>query len=485
MDVDNSPTQPVRTDGRTCAEDLWFEDCGLIIQAESTIFRVSGAILASQSTVFRDMLSIPKPKDVDTLDDCPFVLLPDTAEDVGTFLRTIFCYGFFEPFPVPTTFAILFSVLRMSHKYDAAALRKRAFVHLAHAHPTKLGEWDRLRNSLPAWTQYDPTAEDQDMFLVALARQLNAPWILPTTFYRICQSSYERTIIMENDLSDSDKVNCVQGLRYLGTTGAGEMLDFLWGPYNDCSNAAACNASRLKLHRQVARRGYYDPQVANIMPLELWLAVHWDRLDVCVKCLSEMKAAHGTARKKLWDSLPKVFGLGDWTKLEEMKAEALKCDIPLGFRWRHNLMQDLEKQYCLAGDSVQRTYSTQMVSARQKKTAAGCISKSQSPDKKYLTGIVNVNGTLPIARSLVLPFRLKVHVFGILSTRTYSHNLASSILSRTPLTLSKFTLKEGTDLPQKGSVVGGPHLRNLNWKKSSRRRRFDSGSSYVVDLIVF
>jgi hypothetical protein len=73
-------------DGLTRAQDLWFQDCGLIIQAEDTIFRVSGTILAVQSTVFRDMLSLPIPEAADTIDGCPFVLLPDSAEDTGNFL---------------------------------------------------------------------------------------------------------------------------------------------------------------------------------------------------------------------------------------------------------------------------------------------------------------------------------------------------------------------------------------------------------------
>jgi hypothetical protein len=70
-------------DGLTRAQDLWFQDCGLRSDYPG-IFRVSGTILAVQSTVFRDMLSTPAA--TDTIDGCPFVLLPDTAEDTGNFL---------------------------------------------------------------------------------------------------------------------------------------------------------------------------------------------------------------------------------------------------------------------------------------------------------------------------------------------------------------------------------------------------------------
>ncbi|KAJ7821718.1 hypothetical protein B0H14DRAFT_3471354 [Mycena olivaceomarginata] len=53
------------------------------------------------------MLSLPTPGDADTMDGCPFVLPPDTAEDTGNFLRAVLCFGFFDHFPTSTSFPIL------------------------------------------------------------------------------------------------------------------------------------------------------------------------------------------------------------------------------------------------------------------------------------------------------------------------------------------------------------------------------------------
>ncbi|KAJ7755277.1 hypothetical protein B0H14DRAFT_3512397 [Mycena olivaceomarginata] len=100
----------------------------------------------------------------------------------------------------------------MSHKYEADALRKRALIHLSHAYPTTLDEWDDLPDELP-W-------DGEAVEITAIARQLGADWILPTSFYRICQRSFDRAIITGDELSDADKVNCIRGLRYLETTGA-------------------------------------------------------------------------------------------------------------------------------------------------------------------------------------------------------------------------------------------------------------------------
>jgi hypothetical protein len=61
--------------------------------------------------------------------------------------------------------------------------------------------------------------------IVSIARQLSAEWILPTSFYRICQSSFDREIVMGPEFSDAGGVACIKGLRCLETTGAARVLD--------------------------------------------------------------------------------------------------------------------------------------------------------------------------------------------------------------------------------------------------------------------
>ncbi|KAJ7796009.1 hypothetical protein B0H14DRAFT_3552578 [Mycena olivaceomarginata] len=317
MALSSMTTSPKPDDGPMRAEGLWFEDCGLIIRAEDTIFRVSGAILVVQSTVFRDMLSLPTPENQETLDGCPQVFLLDTAEDVLHFLRAVFCYGFFDPFHSSTNFPILSSVLRMAHKYEADELQKRALIHLSKAHPTTLIEWDFMDDDV-AW------AEEKALDIAAIARQIGADWVLPTSFYRICQSAFEDRIITRHELSDADKINCIKGIRYLETTGAADILQFLLDCYYNCWTSGDCSASRQEMLRNVARLGKYDGENMTVMPLELWRRTHWSDLDVCEDCLVYMKETHKDAQQKLWSNLPKIFGLDDWKQLEAMKAEALK-----------------------------------------------------------------------------------------------------------------------------------------------------------------
>ncbi|KAJ7656803.1 hypothetical protein DFH06DRAFT_1198614 [Mycena polygramma] len=321
MDID-TPVANI-PEGLTRAEGLWFADCGLIIQAENTLFRVSRDILAIQSSVFQGMISLPAPREQDTMDGCPFVRLPDSAEDIAAFLRAIFYYDFFEPFPAPTTFPILSSILRMSHKYEVDMLRKRALLHLSSAHPTTLDEWERLQSGVPSWKS-ERGNEDQNLAIVALAGQVGATWILPTAFYRMCQTSDERCIITGSQLSDLGKADFFKGLRFLETSGAADVLRFLQSPSPDCPDHVSCMLLQQKRYHWVAVRGHYDEDAAGSMPLELWRKNDWNHLVECEECLPLMQKMHTAARERLWNNLPEIFKLPKWTELEETKAEALK-----------------------------------------------------------------------------------------------------------------------------------------------------------------
>jgi len=72
--------------------DLWYEDGNIVLQAESTQFRVYRGILRDSSSIFDDMLNIPQPaEDQGTLvDGCPVVQLSDSAEDWEHVLKALY-----------------------------------------------------------------------------------------------------------------------------------------------------------------------------------------------------------------------------------------------------------------------------------------------------------------------------------------------------------------------------------------------------------
>ncbi|KAJ6460070.1 hypothetical protein C8R47DRAFT_1027932 [Mycena vitilis] len=307
----------------TRAEGLWFEDCGLIIQADTTLFRISRDFLAAQSTIFKDMLSLPPPSDAEMMDGCPFVLLPDEAEDVTVFFKALLYYDFFEPSPAPTTLAILTGVLRMSHKYEVDAMRKRALLHISSFHPTTLDEYLALADKSAPWFE---ELDDGLSFtpLIVLARELSLDWIIPATFYRTCEWTAEELIVY-GQISKEDQVRLTIGCRMLEATGVTKILDFLW-PDNDpeCDDPDGCDRSRFSCRRMAEGRRPRENDAQARVPLSAWRASDWKRLKVCDVCMSNMKEKHQRALQSFWDELPSIFRLPPWSELEKLKAEAME-----------------------------------------------------------------------------------------------------------------------------------------------------------------
>ncbi|KAJ7821698.1 hypothetical protein B0H14DRAFT_3733280 [Mycena olivaceomarginata] len=219
---------------------------------KDTIFHVSGTVLAVQSSFFRTLQRTP----------------------------VIFSRGvlFFEPFPTPTTFPILASVLRMSHKYDAEALRKRALVHLSQAYPTTLEAWDALPEL--------PWSSGLSLDIVSIARRVDpAHEFLP-------------------NLPELVRPSCAVW-RPPRCARAGLSVGVLW----QVRHQHPMHGSTANMRREVETKRKYDAE---------------DPASMCLGCVSDVKMLHDEAREELWEDLPRIFGLGDWQKLEAMKAEALK-----------------------------------------------------------------------------------------------------------------------------------------------------------------
>ncbi|KAJ7624049.1 hypothetical protein DFH06DRAFT_1008670 [Mycena polygramma] len=309
----------------TRADGLWFEDCGLVIQAETTLFRVSRDYLALQSPVFRDMILLPQPKDAHMMDGCPVVVLPDRADDVTFLLKALLFCDFFEPFPAPTTYPILAGILRMSHKYDVEALRKRSLTHLSSIHPTTLPEYEATRTSVLEQVRDDPAYPTNLVRTLLLGRKFSMDWILPVAFYRVCEFTAEGTIL-QGSLNISDKVRLMTSSRVLEGSAVTKMLEFLWpsGQSGGCTTPKRCAKLRFEQRRNADGWRVRVSEEAAVMPLEIWELPQWENLKVCDVCMSSMKADYQAAKQALWDELPGMFGLPGWSELEKMKAEALK-----------------------------------------------------------------------------------------------------------------------------------------------------------------
>ncbi|KAJ7436276.1 hypothetical protein B0H11DRAFT_2111045 [Mycena galericulata] len=293
--------------------DIDFPDGNLILQAANVCFRVYGGFLGDRSPVFRDMLSFPQPADADLMDGVSVVHLSDTPKDLAVFLKALFRYEFFAPYPERTDFDTIFSVLRLSAKYQVGELYKRSLIHLSSACPTE-------RPHGPISSSWD--VQDSTWIpIILLARDMGIDWILPFAMYKACEKLRTVDLLRGVDhngvhvqLDDNDQLKCLEQSLELRTSATVDIVAFLWtdDEISGCEERGDCHTARyLALQEVEARRSY------NLMlPLNLWSDNDWRTLDVCETCVAFMKAHHAAALDRFWYNLPERFGLAPWATLE-------------------------------------------------------------------------------------------------------------------------------------------------------------------------
>ncbi|KAJ7232028.1 hypothetical protein B0H12DRAFT_1192428 [Mycena haematopus] len=328
MDVDHIPTRRGRV------EELWFADSGLVVQAEHSLFRVSGAVLAARSPVFKDMLALTR----ETIDRCPVVKLPESAEDVTCFFRAIFDSSFFEPYPCKVDFESVLSIARLSHKYAVEYLLRRALVHLSYAFPTTLSEYET--DSGIRSTNFRDIVENHDAIspcvaVIQLARQVNALWVLPMAFYGLAsadQETIQQVLQCRMFNNQAAKLGGDDIILFLTSSVllAGlenEAISFLHSADSNakCTGGKRCNTARLSALTQVQNTVAKGdgPHPFNVC----FQADIWGVLSegCCTKCYNCLKKAHDQSRQPIWDKLPRICGLPTWPELEKMKADALEA----------------------------------------------------------------------------------------------------------------------------------------------------------------
>ncbi|KAJ6581437.1 hypothetical protein B0H19DRAFT_1115175 [Mycena capillaripes] len=191
--------------------DLWFKDGSVICQAENTLFRVHVSQLSRHSALFRDIFTLPQPSrprsrslsSLDTLEDvravlddcenCPLVFLHDKAEDVANFLVALYDGPNFGNND-QEDFRVVSGIIRLSTKYIVDTLRSKAIHHLSIAWPSTLKGWDTREDVARSFEMETSTSAGHfypsPIAVINLAREVNAPCLLPAAFYDLCRYSY-------------------------------------------------------------------------------------------------------------------------------------------------------------------------------------------------------------------------------------------------------------------------------------------------------
>ncbi|KAF9525170.1 hypothetical protein CPB83DRAFT_564525 [Crepidotus variabilis] len=121
----------------------------------------------------------------------PVVQLYDNAEDVANLLTALYDGPNFTT-NSPQDFKCTSGILRLSTKYLIDSLRAKALAHLAVAWPNDLRGWDAREDVVREWecTGGEGRRYPHPAAVIALAREVDAPSLLPSAFYDLSRCSF-------------------------------------------------------------------------------------------------------------------------------------------------------------------------------------------------------------------------------------------------------------------------------------------------------
>ncbi|KAJ7623263.1 hypothetical protein FB45DRAFT_925108, partial [Roridomyces roridus] len=330
--------------------DLWFRDGSVICQAQTTLFRVHISQLSRHSALFRDIFTLPQPvrpnlegqQDIiEELESCPVVkLAEDTAEDVANFLAALYDGPDFGNND-REDFRAVAGVLRLSTKYIVDTLRTKALAHLSIAWPTSLKGWD-AREDLARSFEMETSASGGHFYpnpiaVINLARECNAPALLPAAFYDLCR--YTHAQIYEPDAGEplypAQSLFSLDMQRLsLGKEAAQQMVTSLIQTMGDaqthirsqarthfrknsstgaiCMSAAACRKDFSELVDLATQHYVFDREKGSCDPLyvsEELGQLKSAEFSECKACARSLESWAAREREKMWKMIPIWFRL--------------------------------------------------------------------------------------------------------------------------------------------------------------------------------
>ncbi|KAJ7037828.1 hypothetical protein C8F04DRAFT_397419 [Mycena alexandri] len=302
--------------------EYWFDDGNIILQVESTQFRLTKSMLSMHSSVFRDMFTIPLPADEPTIENCPVVILSgDTAEDWILLLGVIYPKFYLGGCP---SARLLAAMSRLSKKYDFPLFRKDCVSRLKQEFPTILKKYDK--------TDWNFIKSDSNTFLllISLAREIGLHSILPQLYCSITTlfpNKYLPKILdpADTSLAACDRLACLLGhtnlLRLQATTTLA-WLNFNVEsppiPAEDCCSSSDCTDAAKAIFISI-----FSPEAPSQLP-EIWILNDWNKewdSMLCSTCRRKAKEIYNVGRETCWQELPAAFGLPAWEELKSLDFE--------------------------------------------------------------------------------------------------------------------------------------------------------------------
>ncbi|KAJ7185853.1 hypothetical protein C8R46DRAFT_882121 [Mycena filopes] len=319
--VDPDPSEAVpHSNPAPVRSKIWMPYGDIILQAESTQFRLNRDVLARQSSVFKDMFSIPQPPNEPTIEGCPIVHVSDTAMDWELFLGMLY-----DPFHCGDTLSsdLVAALLRLGRKYERESSKKNAIWRINYEFPS----------TLEAWTEVEvgtTKIESQRGFLVQiliLAHENGILSSIPTIAFCCLRDRQLEAILTDELCSDSGaRVILPDHMKITLAIAAERIAVFQWEAYewldeDSVVPAARCTSQdKCMKQRTVLRRILnFGDDLRRYHTLTTWEPDDEDWSEgFCDECEAAARGRFNADRVEFWDALPGFFGLPAWAELKDL-----------------------------------------------------------------------------------------------------------------------------------------------------------------------
>ncbi|KAJ7620602.1 hypothetical protein DFH06DRAFT_1285706 [Mycena polygramma] len=291
--------------------DIWHDDGSVVLQAESTQFRIHWGVLSLHSAFFRDMRALPQPVDQPSIEGCPVIELHDSAGDLKHLLHALYNQLLFSDEKLPLPF--IAAIVRMGRKYDFQNLLDAAVQRLTHENPMTLDGYELTIQIVQKKQQHVPTkitaSRNFAFKMVTLARENNLFAMLPCAYLRILVLYPQETILDGLDGSPVDQRLLISGSKK-SIRAQWEQSRFAnWLSTHDCADG--CTS---EVVCATWKRSLFMELVKMSLPFAPFRLFAEQPSSLCSACRRLETVEE--ARKALWGKLPSFFDLPPWGELK-------------------------------------------------------------------------------------------------------------------------------------------------------------------------
>ncbi|KAJ7052905.1 hypothetical protein C8F01DRAFT_997400, partial [Mycena amicta] len=292
--------------------DIWFDDGSLVVEAESTQFRVFRGALEYHAPGIKELLDDPQ-RDALQVDGTPVLVPSDSAADLEHVLRKLFYHSY--PDSEPLQLEVILAFARIGKKYGMDMLFNNAVTRLTAVFPATLDAWmdagqRRARAAVScntnSWVRYECAVAT-----LILARKLDIQRLLPQIFLYFSYPNKFGLLLSESAaaVADKDKATILAGFQRRLRAHRNVLFDWLEEDPACFLQGEECRVRRLEIGMTIWR------------PDEAGASLAWKKRwgeGLCRTCQEAAKTSHELGAKAMWDGIPAMFNLPPW---EELLAE--------------------------------------------------------------------------------------------------------------------------------------------------------------------